>query len=438
MAEFIMLYKNLQNTKIVALILIIIAFILNPLVLKPLVAPNETLEPYITNFQICFLEATILFLAVNIYFNLRLLNKKSRAIIFLITFIIIFLALEGPLQATLIAVFFTILSFLFILKIDFIRRYKKEIYLLWTTILFLIIILEIFSRIYLVGPLTFLPSYGSSIVEFSKAGLIKESSYPGIIYELKPNLRKKFLLVDIETNSQGLRDREYEIIKPNNTYRVAVIGDSATFPFGVDIDKAYHSVLEERLSNNSRVNYEFINFGLGGYSISNYLGVIKYKALNYSPDELLIGLLPTNDFNVDELSNFTEKKERINGYFRLYSPRLLTFTINNLKGNFYGRLSGEYNLTRINQLFQELKDISTENNINVVFVGLITPEQVERFSREYQLLKQLTTEYNFTLIEPYKKFSGIPFSQTKIFRADNHGNELFNKLVADAIEETRL
>jgi len=85
---------------------------------------------------------------------------------------------------------------------------------------------------------------------------------------------------------------------------VAVIGDSYTLPAGVDIEEAYHSLIEERLNLEQRgsvhgiTKFEFINFaGSGGYLI-NYLGVMKHRIVQYDPDLVLIGFCSANDFRV--------------------------------------------------------------------------------------------------------------------------------------------
>lgn len=116
-----------------------------------------------------------------------------------------------------------------------------------------------------------------------------------------------FKMKPIKTNSRGLRDKEYPLEKPPGTYRVAVIGDSFTFGDGVNAEEVYHSILEERLNRLSdSLRFEFINFGLAGYDLLNYLGVVEHKAMAYDPDLILIGFCGNNDDDLPEAKQWTE------------------------------------------------------------------------------------------------------------------------------------
>ena len=103
-------------------------------------------------------------------------------------------------------------------------------------------------------------------------------------------------LTPFETNSRGLRDREYDLSKPENVFRVAVIGDLYTMPSGVDVRNPYHKVVERRLNlAGGPLSYEFINFDVGGYSLRQYWAVIRHKVLKYDPDMVLIGFCSSSD-----------------------------------------------------------------------------------------------------------------------------------------------
>jgi hypothetical protein len=65
-------------------------------------------------------------------------------------------------------------------------------------------------------------------------------------------------------------DREHEKQKRRGTYRVVVLGNSYTMPRGVPIGDAYHNVVGRELNAKSGRNCEFLNFGIGGYSLDNY------------------------------------------------------------------------------------------------------------------------------------------------------------------------
>lgn len=118
-------------------------------------------------------------------------------------------------------------------------------------------------------------------------------AHPTRIFELKPNYYQKYISpefqTEIATNSDGLRDREHSIIKPQNTYRIVVLGDSMTFGWGVNQEETWWKFLEERLNNdkdfrNKYKNYEVINLGVWMYTYDQQLLRLEEKGLKYQPD----------------------------------------------------------------------------------------------------------------------------------------------------------
>ena len=106
--------------------------------------------------------------------------------------------------------------------------------------------------------------------------------------ELKPNLNIYYRFNPFKTNSRGLRDKEYSLEKPAGVFRFAVLGSSPTMGEGIEAEKTFHSVLEDRLNRESKkIAYEFINFAVDGYRISNSLEVLKKKVPLYHPDAVL-------------------------------------------------------------------------------------------------------------------------------------------------------
>jgi len=102
-------------------------------------------------------------------------------------------------------------------------------------------------------------------------------AHPTRIFELKPNYYQKYISpefqTEIATNSDGLRDREHSIIKPKNTYRIVVLGDSMTFGWGVNQDDTWWKFLEDEFNSDkdSKYRYEIINLGVWMYTYDRQL-----------------------------------------------------------------------------------------------------------------------------------------------------------------------
>ena len=124
----------------------------------------------------------------------------------------------------------------------------------------------------------------------------------------------------ISVNKDGLRDKNYPKEKPDNTYRIAVIGDSFAEAIQVNENETFWSLMEEKLPQCERFkdqNIEVINFGVGDYGTAQEYMTLKHHVSQYSPDLVLLAVFTGNDIinnsktlsPDDRFSPFLIKKE---------------------------------------------------------------------------------------------------------------------------------
>lgn len=111
---------------------------------------------------------------------------------------------------------------------------------------------------------------------------------------------KKCIINKNEFNSLGLRttnEKEPQLLKDNNTYRIIVFGGSHPFGLRVDYEQAYAYKLQE-LFNNGVYKYskrvEVVNAAVPGYSTLQVLNLLKYRMIEYKPDLVIVDA-GTND-----------------------------------------------------------------------------------------------------------------------------------------------
>lgn len=142
-----------------------------------------------------------------------------------------------------------------------------------------------------------------------------------MIYDLRPNLAVNFQGVPVQTNSCGMRERELPRLKPKGTYRIAIIGDSFTFGWGVKEDEAFprrlETILNKILSRNKSPNdnaainsVEVLNFGVPGYSPFQEVATFEEKALEYDPDAVILFFIE-NDFGMPFFIRDVEQPEKL-------------------------------------------------------------------------------------------------------------------------------
>ncbi|MDB4078589.1 SGNH/GDSL hydrolase family protein [Amylibacter sp.] len=104
----------------------------------------------------------------------------------------------------------------------------------------------------------------------------------------------------IKINKDGLRGPLYSKLKPANTIRIAVLGDSFTEAFQVHIEKTFWKIMENELNtckSIKRKKVEVISFGVSGYGTAQELITLRQKAYSYDPDIVLLTIFTGNDIN---------------------------------------------------------------------------------------------------------------------------------------------
>ena len=108
----------------------------------------------------------------------------------------------------------------------------------------------------------------------------------GRVYGLQPKLPPP-----VKTNSLGFRGEEFTQTKPENTYRILMLGDSVIFGTGVDWDETVPYYLQSTLNaNNKGLNIEVINLGIAGYNTSQEVATLREVGLALSPDLILLNI----------------------------------------------------------------------------------------------------------------------------------------------------
>lgn len=107
-------------------------------------------------------------------------------------------------------------------------------------------------------------------------------------YTFKPNFTGTAFGVPLRTNSLGFRGPEWPLKKKPNSVRIALIGDSHAFGYGVPFEETVGEKLAKLLTRQTKKTFEVLNFGVGGYNSRQELAVLHRYAMNFSPDIILV------------------------------------------------------------------------------------------------------------------------------------------------------
>lgn len=111
--------------------------------------------------------------------------------------------------------------------------------------------------------------------------------------------------IEYKINSHGLRSREAGYEKPDNIFRIILLGDSRTFGYGCSIEKHFSSLIE-----NNFKDLEVINMGVCGYGVDQELLALELEGLKYRPDLVLAYVAHYGDERHTKTEIFGKSKPR--------------------------------------------------------------------------------------------------------------------------------
>ena len=122
--------------------------------------------------------------------------------------------------------------------------------------------------------------------------------HPILGWVLQPNTTYLYEIpegiVSVAYNSEGWRDLEHDVEKPDGVFRILVLGDSFMEANSVKLEDTFHRHVEE-IARAAGNNVEVINMGVAGYgTLQEYL-VFRDIGHLYNPDLVLVGFFTEND-----------------------------------------------------------------------------------------------------------------------------------------------
>jgi hypothetical protein len=190
--------------------------------------------------------------------------------------------------------------------------------------------------------------------------------HPTLGWTLRPGISAWFTQEGrayVQINAEGRRDSGATKEKQEDTYRIAVLGDSYTEAMQVPVDQSYWALLPAHLqacgyAPGKRI--EVLNFGVSGYGTAQEYLTLELSALRYSPDLVLLQFTNGNDLKDNSI---LLDEDRSRPFFRLEhgtlkqdasSERTAAFLKRNSALSRYGRwLSDHSRLVQLARLIRK-------------------------------------------------------------------------------------
>src|SRR5215469_3890474 len=269
------------------------------------------------------------------------------------------------------------------------------------------------------------------------------SSDPLIGHNHRPN-RQAFLMgVQFDTNSKGLRDREFSYEKPPGRLRIMMLGDSFTVGWGAKFDETFPKRIE-RMYANRGIQADAINTGVGNYNTIQEVQYYLTEGYKYNPDIVVLNFT-FNDAEpvpvsyppptilricyscifvagrIDSvLREFGDKKEWADYYLGLYGD----------DGQAKGWLAAKAYIAK-------LAAFTKAHGTKLLIASLPELHDVQhyRLPRITDLVHEAADENDVPFVDLLPYVQGVPSPELWVTPPDPHPNGLAHKLFAQGIFE---
>ena len=229
--------------------------------------------------------------------------------------------------------------------------------------------------------------------------LHRYSLVPGLVYEMKP----AFSIIDshevvVRTNAFGMRDDEYTLEKPEDVFRICLIGDSVSFGMYLPLEKTFAKLLEKRLNAQDTGKFEVLNFAVAGYNSSQEAVTLKEKVLNFKPDMVIVAFCPNDDSYTDGLGAMSRAYSPISLGNQLHS-RAFCFFAHHFEKNVLAKTT---DMKRPRELLSLLASEKEKNKFQALVVAI--PYYFEDYDRykernKHKMVRDIAQEKELSFLD---------------------------------------
>ncbi len=138
--------------------------------------------------------------------------------------------------------------------------------------------------------------HGWTLVASRRMPLEMHGSADRLYFLFEPGASYVWEGIPVQINSFGVRDDEFAIPKPPDTYRILNVGDSVAFGWEVLLNQTYGKLLEARLNEQAAGHrYEVINIGVPGWTLRTSRNFLLDRGFDLDPDLILLDVTLVND-----------------------------------------------------------------------------------------------------------------------------------------------
>ncbi len=256
--------------------------------------------------------------------------------------------------------------------------------------------------------------------------------------------------IEIKMNSDGFRDREIPLEKPEGVFRVITIGDSETFPDTMNLEEQYGKVMEKTMNEQGK-QVEVINGGVSGYGTRQSFNFLKRKGMKYNPDMVIYMFVP-NDVQENVEHRYTvvgglrvnyEWKEKPrsaairsfvykNSYIMREGYRIIG-AVKRSTSEKKEKVISEEEFAETEKVVKELNSFLKERKIKLLVI--ITPgkEEVKRDEALKDMVRKVLEEESIEFLDLREEYDTLEEKRSLRWQQDSHLNQKGHQIIAEMI-----
>jgi len=260
---------------------------------------------------------------------------------------------------------------------------------------------------------------------------------------------RRWFALHTQLNSLSCRDREWAIIKPSGVRRIAFVGDSFTYGWGIErTQDRFPDRIQSLFDGRAPGTVEVMNVAKPGWDAGAELEPIRDMIAVWRVDEIVLcyvandieKLLPTSeDFNPTrppDVQFFNMDSSCLMDYLyrRIYLPRVPSVKNYHdwLAEGFGDEATWRWHQQQLNAVIKHCQDNGV--TIRVALLPFIRTSGDKLHIAELHSTLRAFFEANQTpVVDLYPAIVGIPTDNLVVNRVDAHPNERAHELFAQAI-----
>ena len=267
------------------------------------------------------------------------------------------------------------------------------------------------------------------------------SSDPLIGHYHRPN-RQAFLMgVQFDTNSKGLRDREFSYEKTPGRLRILMLGDLFTVGWGAKFDETFPKRIEGMYADRG-IQAEAINTGVGNYNTIQEVEYYLREGYKYNPDIVVLNFT-FNDAEPVPVSSPPPAILRI-CYSCIFVEGRIDLVLRELFAkkewaDYYLGLYGDDGQAKgwldAKAYIAKLAAFTKAHGTKLLIASLPELHDVQhyRLQKITDLVHEAADENDVPFVDLLPYVQGVPSPELWVTPPDPHPNGLAHKLFADGI-----